>query len=321
MKEKAKIFITRPIPGPCIETLKARYNLTMNKQNRVLSDWQLKRSVRGADVIVSLLTDHIDSQVMEAAGPQLKLIANYAIGFDNVDLHEANKRNIIVTNTPGGLTESIAEHTCTLIFALARRIVEADSFVRAHRYHQWEPELMLGQQLQGKTLGIVGLGRIGLNVATITRAMGMSVIYHDVHRNKVLEKKHRLDYMSLNELLAKADVVSLHVPLLPSTKHLISHRELALMKNTALLINTARGPVVDERALTEALQKKKIWGAALDVFEHEPTVSRQLEKLSNVIFTPHIASATIEARNEMSKIVANNITAFLETGKALNPAT
>ncbi len=318
---KPKIFITRRFPGPGIETLKEKFDVTMNSSNNVLSKWQLKRAVKDVDVIVSLLTDHIDAEIMDAAGDNLKMIANYAVGFDNIDLQAAKERDIVVTNTPGVLTNAVAEHTFALIMAVARRVVEADKFARANKYKQWEPELLLGMQLEGKTLGIVGLGRIGGRVAQIAQALGMHVIYTDEMRNKELEKMYNVEYHKLETILHEADVVSLHVPLLPTTKHLISEKELVQMKPTAILINTARGPVVDEKALIHALRKKEIAGAGLDVFEREPQISRDLERLDNVVLTPHIASATVEARDEMSEIVAKNVVAFLEKGKAINPLT
>ncbi len=320
MESKPKVFICRSFPGPGIELLKDRYAVTLHKKNSVLSNWQLKRAVRGADAIVSLLTDHIDAKVMDAAGPQLKVIANYAVGFDNIDIQAAKDRKIIVTNTPGVLTQAVAEHTFALIMAVARRVVEADKFTRANKYRQWEPELLLGPELKGKTLGIIGLGRIGGVVAQIAQGFGMNVIYTDEHRSKELEKEYKVTYHQLETVLKEADVISLHVPLLPTTRHLIDEHELSLMKKTAMIINTSRGPIIHEQALIHALVQKKIWGAGLDVFEREPGISRRLEQLDNVVLTPHIASATSEARHAMSEIVAKNVIAVLDTGKAINPA-
>lgn len=317
---KPKVFIARPFPGPGIEILKRRYDVTVNPTSRVLSNRQLKRAVEGVNVIVSLLTDHIDAPVMDAAGHNLKLIANYAVGFDNIDLVAAKERDIFVTNTPGTLTEAVAEHTFALVLAVARRLVEADRFVRANKYKQWEPDLMLGMQLRGKTLGIIGLGRIGGTVAQIAQGFGMAVIYSDERRNKALEKEYGVTYHKLETVLAEADIISLHVPLLPTTRHLINEHNLATMKKTAIIVNTARGPVIDESALAQALSQKKLMGAGLDVFEREPHISRRLERLPNVVLTPHIASATTEAREAMSEIVAKNVIAVLEKGKPLNPA-
>lgn len=301
--------------------LQSRYEVSINPNDRVLSNRQLRKLVVGFDVIVSLLTDQIDAPVMDAAGEKLKLIANYAVGFDNIDLVAAKDRDIFVTNTPGTLTEAVAEHTFALVLSVARRIVEADRFVRANKYKQWEPELMLGMQMKGKTLGVLGLGRIGGLVAQIAQGFGMNVIYYDLRRNKALEKKYSVSYHQLATVLAESDIISLHVPLLPSTRHLINEHNLKTMKETAIIINTARGPVIDESALVQSLSHKKIMGAGLDVFEREPHISRILERLPNVVLTPHIASATTEAREAMSEIVAKNVIAVLEKGKPLNPAS
>lgn len=320
MTESApKIFITRSFPGPGIEMLKERYDVGLNRRSHVLPKWQLKRAVRGVDVIVSLLTDKIDAPVMDAAGSQLKLIANYAVGFDNVDIKAAKERDILVTNTPDVLTQAVAEHTFALAITAARRIVEADRFARAGRYHQWEPELLLGIELAGKTLGIIGLGRIGGLVAQMAQGFGMETIYYDVHRNKKLEREYRLTYHEFETVLKQADIISLHVPLLPTTHHLIGAHEFSLMKKTAVLVNTARGPVVSEKALIQALRRGQIFGAGLDVFEFEPHISGELRRLPNVVITPHIASATKEAREAMGEVVAKNVIAVLEDGKPINP--
>lgn len=319
--KKIKIFITRSFPGPGIEQLKNECDVTVNTTGRVLSKRELMQQVKGVDVIVSLLTDKIDSDVMDAAGDQLKLISNYAIGFDNIDTKAASDRGILVTNTPGQetITDAIAEHTFALILTVARRILEADVFSKAHKYKQWEPALLLGQQLRGKTLGIVGLGRIGIAVVRMAQVFGMSVLYADEIRNKKLESEYGVSYVDKETLLRTSDVVSLHVPLLPSTYHYISVSELSIMKPTSILINTARGPVVDEKALAESLKKQQIFGAGLDVFEEEPKVNHDLARLDNVILTPHISSSTVEARDEMSQLVADNVLSFVKTGKVLTP--
>ncbi len=319
MKPLSKVFVTRRFPGPGLAELESRYDVTSNKGNRILSPWQLKRAVKGVDVIVSLLTDKIDIDVMRAAGSQLKLIANYAVGFDNIDVKAAKERDILVTNTPGTLTDAVAEHTIALTLAVARRIVEADYFIRDNQYKHWDPDLMIGVELKGKTFGIIGLGRIGAEAGRIAQAFGMRTIYHDEIRHKKFEQEYNIEYHHFETVLKESDVISLHVPLLPTTRHLISAQELAMMKPTAILINTARGPVVDEAALIKALQRKQIFGAGLDVFEREPKISKQLEHLANVVLTPHIASATKEARDMMSQIVADNVISVLEKGKPINP--
>ncbi len=317
---KPIVVITRPIPEPAHHLLSKKYIVRSNKVNKVLHKKALLRHVAGASAILSVIPDQITSDVLDAAGQQLKIVANFAVGFDNIDVEAAKARNIIVTNTPGVLTEAVAEHTLALMFACARRISEADTFMRAGRYKQWEPLGFLGPQLWGKTIGVVGLGRIGSWVAEIAHTgLGMEVIYYDLERNDELEMRTGAIYHELPTLLARADVVSIHLPLLPSTRHFIGAPELRLMKKTAILINTSRGPIIDEAALVTALKRQQIWAAGLDVFEHEPKLTTGLRELPNVVLTPHTASATIEARHAMSKIAANNILAVL-TGRApLNP--
>jgi len=266
---KPVVVVTRKIPDAGLELLKNRFDVKISKVDRVLSAPELKKLVAGASAILALLTDKIDDGLLTAAGKNLKIVANFAVGFDNVDLAAAKKRKVVVTNTPGVLTEAVAEHTIALLISTARRIVESDKFTRAGRYEGWEPELLLGHELAGKTLGILGLGRIGSRVAEIaSRGFGMKVIYYDNgNRNRDLDKAIGAEAVSIRKILTAADVVSLHVPLTRETKHLIGRSELSSMKRTAILINTARGPVVDEKALAQALKKKTIWGAGIDVFE------------------------------------------------------
>ncbi len=318
-----KVVVTRKIPGPAEEMLKtAGYDVVVNSEDRVLTEEELKTFVAGADGILSLLTDKIDGAVLDAAGKQLKIVANYAVGFDNVDLEAARARNVYVTNTPGGFTEAVAEHTFALILAVTRRILQADKFVREGKYHNWEPELLMGTQLYGKQLGVVGLGRIGTYVAKIAHyGFSMQVLYYAHKPDMQVESEMGAVFCDdLSELLKTADVVSLHVPLTPETKHLISKPQLSGMKKTAILVNTARGAVVDEAALITALKEKWIAGAGLDVFEEEAnidlassasTVNPELLSLPNIVLTPHIASSTIEARSEMSRIAAENLIAAL----------
>lgn len=325
------VFVTRKIPNVGIALLKKQKNfrVRVSQHDRVLTKQELMRAVKGVHAILSLLTDKIDDDVLRAAGPQLKIVANYAVGFDNIDLPAVKKRGVVVTNTPGNLvTEAVAEHTFALIMALAHRIAESDTFTRHGKYKGWEPMQFLGTLLHGKTLGIVGLGRIGAGVARrAALGFGMKVIYHDERRNHDFERKYQAQYMrTLDALLKQADVVSLHVPLLPSTQHLVSTKQLKRMKRTAFLVNTARGPVVDEKALLLALHTKKIAGAALDVFECEPAIDCDrtdhlaLKKFPQVILTPHIASASKEARDQMAKLAAQNIIAVLSGKPPLHPA-
>lgn len=266
------------------------------------------------NAILSVLTDKITAEVMEAGQPTLAIIANYAVGFDNVDIESARAKKIVVTNTPGVLTNTVAEHTFALILSIAHRISEADRFSRADKYVAWGPQLLLGTDLSGKTLGIVGLGRIGSRVAHhAVKGFDMKVIYTDPKPNTDFEKEFSAKYIGkLAELLSQSDFVSIHVPLLPTTIHLINEDNLGSMKTSAYLINTSRGPIVDEKALARALREKWIRGAALDVFEFEPEITPELKELDNVILTPHIASATEETRNAMSEMAAKNIIEALE---------
>lgn len=325
------IFVTREIPGAGLKLLKKQkdFRVRINLDDRVLSKKELMKKVKGVDAILSLLTDKIDGDILDAAGSQLKIVANYAVGFDNIDLDAAKKRGVIVTNTPGELvTEAVAEHTFALIMALAHRIVESDRFTRQGKYKGWEPMLLTGTLLLGKTVGIVGLGRIGIGVARrAVKGMGMKVVYFDQRRNEEFEKEYNARFMpTLDALLKTSDVVSLHVPLLPSTRHCMSTKQFAAMKRTAFVVNTARGPVVDEKAILIALTKKKIAGAALDVFECEPAIDCDLtdhlalKNLSNVILTPHTASASKEARDQMAELAAQNIIAVLSGNPPLHPA-
>ena len=325
------IFVTRKIPEAGLALLKKQKNfrVRINSDDRVLTKEELRKSVKGASAILSLLTDKIDGDVLDSAGPQLKIVANYAVGFDNIDLDAAKKRGVMITNTPGDLvTESVAEHTFALIMALSHRIVESDRFTRAGKYKGWEPMLLTGTLLLGKTLGIVGLGRIGMGVARrAVQGIGMRVLYTDQRRNDDFEKEYDAQYMpTLDRLLKESDVVTLHVPLLPSTRHLMGIKQFGLMKKTAFLVNTARGPVVDEKALLQALAKKKIAGAALDVFECEPAIDCDLtdrlalKQFPQVILTPHTASASKEARDQMAELAARNIIAVLSGKPPLNPA-
>ncbi|MCR4278344.1 MAG: D-glycerate dehydrogenase [bacterium] len=322
------IFVTRAIPESGIKELKKKgYTVTIYPKDQKIPRKELLRGVQGADAILSLLTEKIDDDVFESAGAQLKMVANYAVGFDNIDLKSAKKRGIIVTNTPSAkVSEAVAEHAIALMFGLAHRIVEADDFTRAGKYRGWGPKMLLGTDVIGKTLGIIGTGNIGVAIARrMHDGFGLKIIYSDIKRNPDLEKKMQAKYRSKEQLLKEADFVSLHVPLLPTTRHLISTKELKMMKKTAFLVNTSRGPVVDEKALVKALARGDIGGAGLDVYECEPLIdcdpkdSYELRKMNNVILTPHTASATIEAREEMSLIAAKNIIAVLSGKKPLNP--
>ncbi len=316
-----KIFVTRDIPDHGIKLLKARKGLQLSvyKEDKAISRAELLKQVKGVDVLLSLLTDKIDAGVMDAAGPKLKMIANYAVGFDNIDLKAAAERNIMVTNAAAPeVSESVAEHAIAMIFALAHRIVETDTWTRQGKYKGWGPKMFLGGDLKGKTLGLIGAGAIGSAIARRLRdGFDVNIVYTDIKRNEKLEAEGA-KYLKQDQLLRQSDFVSLHVPLLPATHHLISTKELKLMKKTAFLINTSRGPIVDEIALVKALLRGEIAGAGLDVYECEPLIDcnpkdmYELRKLPNVVLTPHTASATIEARQAMSTTAAQNILAFLD---------
>ena len=312
-----KIFITRNIPSQGIEMLKAKgYDVFVSPHDRVLAREELIASLQADhyDAVLCLLTDKIDGDVLDAAGKQCKVFVNYAVGFDNIDMKAAQERGVMITNTPGVLTNTVAEHAFALILASAHRIAEADRFTRAGKYTGWAPMMLLGHDVSGKTLGIVGLGRIGSCVAHHAVAgFEMKVLYYDVKRNEEFEKEFHAEFReSADDIFREADFVSIHVPLLPTTKHMVNARLLSLMKKTAYIINTSRGPIVDEAALVEALRNNVIAGAALDVYENEPTLAPGLAELENVILTPHIASATEETRQAMSVLAAQNIVEALE---------
>jgi glyoxylate reductase len=315
-----KVYVTRNIPPSGLNMLKAcDYEVVVNPDDHTHTKDELIAILKKEkpDAVLSLLTDHIDGEVMDAA-PSVKIYANYAVGFDNFDRDAAKRRNIILTNAPSGIvSDSVAEHTFALILALAHRIVEADNFTRSGRYNGWAPFLFMGTLLKGKTLGVIGLGRIGADVVKHSMGIGMKCVYHDVKPNPDFEKQYGARFLSMEDLLKESDVVSLHVPLNDSTHHLLSTKQFNMMKPTALLVNTARGPVVDEKAVLQALADKKIGGFAVDVFECEPSIDcdpsdhLELKAMPNVIMTPHIASATIEAREDMSSMAAENIIAVL----------
>ena len=315
---KQKIYIARKIDEAGLKMLSEnkRFEIEMNSEGRVLSRRELCEKATGANALVTLLTDKIDGDIMDEIGSQLKIIANYAVGFDNIDIEAAKKRKIIVTNTPEVMTQAVAEHAMALMLACSRRIVEGDQYVRDKKYKQWEPNLLLGPEIAGKTLGIVGIGRIGSALAYIAyHGFGMKVLYNDICRNEELERNLQADHVSLNTLLERSDFISVHVPLVNATHHLIGREQFRLMKKTAIFVNTSRGAVVDESALVDALAEKKIFAAGVDVFEIEAHPSPEFLELDNIVMTPHIASATHEARKSMAECVADNVIAVL-SGKA-----
>ena len=300
------VFVTRRIPEPGLELLKKEHEIEVFPHDRVPTKEEIIEGLKGKDGLLCLLTDPIDRDVIFSE-PKLKIIASYAVGYDNIDIKAATERRIPVSNTPGVLTDATSEMAWALLFSTARRIVEADKFTRAGKFKGWGPMLMLGQGVANKTLGIVGAGRIGTAVALKSKGFNMKVLYVSSHPNKILEQELNAKKVNLQELLKESDFVSLHVPLTEETHHLISEKELRMMKNTAVLINTSRGPVINEKALVKALKQKWIFGAGLDVYEHEPEINKELKTLDNVVLQPHSASATFDSRIKMAIIVAENM--------------
>lgn len=319
---RKRIFITRPITDDGVKLLKKKYAVDVYKHDRIIPRTELLRRLKAKpyDAVLTILTERVDEAFFKAAGPQLKIVANYAVGFNNIDLSAAKRHGVAITNTPGDeINESVAEHTIALLFALAHRIVEGDDYVRLGKYKGWDPSLLIGTDFVGKTVGVVGAGHIGMRVMQrLYDGFHIKLLYTNQTGNKEAEKRFGARRVGLKELLRRSDFVTLHVPLIPSTHHLIDSAELKLMKKTAYLVNTSRGPVVSEKALTAALKARRIAGAGLDVFENEPVIPELLKRLPNVITTPHIASATIEARQAMSRTAAENIIAVLSGKKPRN---
>jgi len=301
-----KVFITRQIPTPGLDLLRKEFTITINNDDRVLTKEEIIKNIKGCDGLLCLLTDPIDREVIYAE-PKLKMIASYAVGYDNIDISAATERKIPVSNTPGVLTETTAELAWALLFSVARRIVEGDTFTRAGKFNGWAPLLMLGQDVTNKTLGIIGAGRIGTTFALKSKGFDMKVIYTDEQRNEQLERELGAKKVPLSVLLNESDFVSIHVPLMKTTYHLIGEKELKMMKKNAVLLNTARGPIIDETALIKALKEHWIFGAGLDVYEHEPNIPEELKKLDNVILQPHTGSGTIETRTKMALMAAENL--------------
>ena len=320
---RANIYITRMIQQEMIDTLRSSHDVEVSPHDRALNRDELLQQVRGRDAVISMLTDGIDGARLDAAGPQCRIVANFAVGFNNFDLQAATQRGVILTNTPGVLDEATATHAWALLLATARRITETDRYVRAGQWLGWGPLAFLGLDVDHKTLGIAGGGRIGSNFARKAAAFDMKVIYSDVARLPEFERQCGATFVDKATLLRESDFLSLHLPLLPETRHYIGAQELAAMKPTAVLINAARGPVVDEVALVHALRNKVIWGAGLDVFENEPILAPGLAELDNVVVVPHTASATIQTRLAMAKIAVDNVLSVLNGEPPLtcvNPA-
>jgi len=317
---RPKVYVTRKVPEQALEILRSVAEVSVWDREDVPPPRQvILRELAQADGVFSLLTDRIDAEVM-AAAPRLKVISNFAVGFDNVDIPAATKRGIVVTHTPDVLTETVADFTVCLMLAAARRLVEADRYTRDGKWKTWEPLLLAGQDIHHATLGLIGLGRIGAAVARRAQGFGMQVLYYDVVRREDLERSLSITYRSLDDVLRDSDVISVHVPLSEQTRHLIGRAQFALMKNTAVFVNTSRGPVVDQAALTQALASRRIFAAGIDVFEQEPvSPDDPLLKLDNVIVVPHIASASIPTRIRMATLAAENLVAVLQGKRPPNP--
>ncbi|MCK5052212.1 MAG: D-glycerate dehydrogenase [Candidatus Cloacimonetes bacterium] len=304
---KPKIFVTRMLPELVMKKLNVHFVVNVNPEDKALSKEEIMRGTLECDILLCLLSDTIDSDII-SCNPNLKGIVNYAVGFNNIDVECATRLNIPVTNTPGVLTETTADMAWALMFSVARRIVESDKFVRDGKFKGWGPKLLLGADIYGKTLGIIGAGRIGIAVAKRASGFNMKVLYSD--NNTHIEDTITVEKVDLETLLKKSDFVSLHVPMLPKTKHLIGEKELKMMKETAILINTSRGAVIDEKMLLKALEENWIAGAGLDVYEYEPRLIEGLIDCDNVVLAPHIASASVETRTNMGFIAVENAIAI-----------
>jgi glyoxylate reductase len=311
MEEQKKILLTRLLPDPGMELLERHFCLYQGQANRFMSKQEIIREIKDCDGLLCLLTDNIDAEVIRA-GKKLKVIANYAVGYNNIDVKEATKHKIAVTNTPGVLTETTADLTFGLLLSVARRIVEADKFSRQGNFTGWSPKLLLGHDVHEKNLGIIGFGRIGRAVARRAKGFGMKILYYDVKSlTNSEENSFGIKFRTLDDLLKESDFVSIHVPLNEQTYHMITMEKIALMKPSSYIINAARGPIIDEKALVKALDKKIIAGCALDVYEHEPGIDKKLLNMENTVLLPHIGSASIETRTKMAMIAAKNIISIL----------
>jgi len=313
LPKKPKVYVTREMPERGLRIIKDSFEAEVWPDYVPPPKKIIIQKAAHVDALATLLSDKIDAEVFDAA-PNLKIVAQMAVGFDNIDVSEATKRGIYVTNTPGVLTETTADFAWALLMAIARRVVEADKYVRTGKWKVgWHPMMMQGRDIYGATIGIVGLGRIGCAIAKRAKGFNMTVLYYDVIRRPDFEKEFNIQFTQLDTLFQKADFVTINVPLTKETYHLVDEKKLKLMKKTAYLINNARGPIVDEKALYKVLKESWIAGAALDVFEQEPTpVENPLLKLDNVVVAPHISSSSYETRSRMAEMVAENLVAFFE---------
>lgn len=318
---KPKVLITREILHEALEYLKKYTDYEIGATDRNLKKEEIIAKIKDKEGLLSLLVDDINKEVIDS-GKSLKIIANCAVGYNNINIAHARKKGILVTNTPGVLTETTTDLTWALIFAVARRIPQADKFTREKKFKGWELDLFLGKEISRKRLGIIGMGRIGKAVALRAQAFDMETVYSDPQRLKPEdEEKFKVSHLPLDKLLCFADIITIHAALTPQTYHLLSKDKISLIKKEAILINAARGPIVDERALAEALEKREIWGAGLDVYEREPEIEKKLLSLDNVVLLPHIGSATYETRLKMAKMAARNLVQGLRGEKPENLVT
>jgi glyoxylate reductase len=313
MSERSNVLVTRPIMDEATRVLRERCEVTIHQNEFGIPREELLQVVAGRDAIITMLTEQVDAELLQAAGPQLKIVANHAVGFDNIDVAACTAAGVMATNTPDVLTETTADTAFALLMTAARRVGEGERFLRARTPWIWGPLMMLGQDVHHKTIGIVGFGRIGQAVARRAKGFGMRVIYCDAFQLPAdVEAETGAVRREMDELLAEADFVSIHTNLTPETRHLFDAEAFAKMKPTAVLVNTSRGPVVDEAALADALASRQIFAAGLDVFEREPEVEERLLSLENVVIIPHLGSATVDTRDAMGSLAVQNVFAALE---------
>jgi len=306
------VFVARRLPEAGLAPLReAGLHVDVHDSEEPITRQELLSRAAGAHALITLMSERVDDALLDAAGPQLKVVANFAVGYDNIDVPACRRRGVVATNTPGVLDDATADMAFALLLAVARRLPEGEALVRSGAWTGWRPEQLLGAHVTGATIGIVGLGRIGRAVARRARGFDMRLLYHNRRPDPAAERELNARYETMDELLSQSDFVSLHVPLTAETRHLIGQRELALMKPTAVLVNTARGPVVDEAALVSALQGGSIAGAGLDVYEDEPAVDPGLLGLQNVVLAPHLGSATRETRTAMARLCSEAVLAVL----------
>ncbi len=311
--ERWPVLVTRRLPKPAMDAIHARTDADVWEEEGAIPRDELLRRVAGKRGAVTLLTEKVDDEFLDAAGADMVVVANYAVGFDNIDVPALTKRGVMATNTPEVLTETTADTAWALLMAAARRVPEGDRFLRSGTKWIWGPEMMLGQDVHGKTIGVVGFGRIGQAVARRAGGFGMHVVYYDLYRPpEDVERELRAEFRELDDLLAEADLISIHVALTPDTRHLFGAEQFRKMKPTAVIVNTSRGPVIDEASLARALRDGEIFAAGLDVFEREPEVHPDLLELENAVVIPHLGSATVETRDAMGLLAAENLIAALE---------